>query len=146
MTPTTPSANAFKYPAYVKYLLAITAHSFAMQIMSMAMSWQIYDITHDAFYLALIGLVQFLPALLLVLVTGLAADHFNRRIILLLCIAIEILGALGLVIYSLSHQTTCGLLWPFSVVWVSRGPLSAPQHLLCRRIFYPKKQCRMAFH
>jgi MFS family permease len=118
MTPITPSANAFHYPAYVKYLLAITAHSFAMQIMSMAMSWQIYDITHDAFYLALIGLVQFLPALLLVLVTGLAADHFNRRIILLLCIAVEILGALGLVIYSLSHQTT---VWPALVILCGLG-------------------------
>jgi MFS family permease len=113
MATESPSANAFHYPAYVKYLLAITAHSFATQIMSMAMSWQIYDITHDAFYLGLIGLVQFLPALLLVLVTGLAADHFNRRVILLLCVGIEIACAIGLVIYSWGDQS---VVWPAMVV------------------------------
>ena len=32
MSTESPSANAFTYPAYVKYLMAITAHSFAMQI------------------------------------------------------------------------------------------------------------------
>lgn len=109
MSTTSPSANAFAYPAYVKYLLAITAHSFAMQIMSMAMSWQIYDITGDPFYLALVGLVQFLPALVLVLVTGLVADHFNRRIVFLLCVAVEIFGAIALVLYSWSNLS---VVWP----------------------------------
>jgi MFS family permease len=113
MTQTSPSANAFHYPAYVKYLLAITSHSFAVQIMSMAMSWQIYDITHDAFYLGLIGLVQFLPALILVLVTGLAADHFNRRMILLVCTGIEIACAIALVVYSWSDQR---VVWPALIV------------------------------
>jgi MFS family permease len=120
-----PSTNAFTYPAYVKYLLAITAHSFAMQILSMAVSWQVYDITHDAYYLALIGLVQFLPALLLVLVTGLVADRFNRRVILALCIGIEVFGALGLVIYSRgAHEVVWPVLAVLGVLGVARAFIS----------------------
>ncbi len=113
MTIDSPSLNALRYPAYVKYLAALTAHSFALQILSVAVSWQIYDITHSAYYLALVGLVQFLPALLLVLVTGLVADRFNRRWIMGLCFVVELLCALALVIYSLGPQT---VVWPMLAV------------------------------
>ncbi len=113
MTTQSPSLNALHYPAYVKYLAALTAHSFAVQILSVAVSWQIYDITHSAYYLALVGLVQFLPALLLVLVTGLVADRFNRRWIMGLCFAVELLCASALVIYSLGPQT---VVWPMLAV------------------------------
>lgn len=113
MTIESPSLNALHYPAYVKYLAALTAHSFALQILSVAVSWQIYDITHSAYYLALVGLVQFLPALLLVLVTGLVADRFNRRWIMGICFAVELLCALALVIYSLGPQT---VVWPMLAV------------------------------
>ena len=57
------------------------AATFATQIVSVAVGWQVYDLTRDPFDLGLVGLVQFAPALLLVLVTGAAADRFNRRII-----------------------------------------------------------------
>ncbi len=113
MTTQSPSLNALHYPAYVKYLAALTAHSFAVQILSVAVSWQIYDITHSAYYLALVGLVQFLPALILVLVTGLVADRFNRRWIMGLCFAVELLCASALVIYSLGPQT---VVWPMLAV------------------------------
>ena len=46
-----------------------------MQIQTVAVGWQVYDLTRDPFDLGLVGLVQFVPALLLVLVTGAAADR-----------------------------------------------------------------------
>ena len=58
-----PSANALHYPAYVKYLTALLCHSFAAQIMIVAIGWQVYDITRNPWDLGLIGLSQFLPAL-----------------------------------------------------------------------------------
>ena len=99
------SANAFHYPAYVKYLGALTAHGFAAQIVVIAVSWQVYDITRSAWDLGLIGLSQFLPALVLVLVTGLVADRFNRRFILVVCLGIEMLCAAGFVVFTLSKPT-----------------------------------------
>lgn len=97
-----PSANALAHRPFVFYWLATWAASFGVQIMSVAVGWQIYDQTRDPLYLGLVGLVQFLPPLLLVLVTGLAADTFNRRLIMGLCMAVETACAAGLVAFTLS--------------------------------------------
>ena len=45
----------------------------------MAVGWQVYDMTGSAFQLGMVGLVQFLPALLLTINAGHAADHYNRK-------------------------------------------------------------------
>jgi MFS family permease len=70
--------------------------SFAVQIVSVSVAWQVYDLTRDPLDLGLVGLVQFLPSLLLVLVTGSAADRYNRRTILALCLAAEVLCSIAL--------------------------------------------------
>lgn len=107
--PDSPSSNALRHPSFVFYWLSLWAAGFAVQIMSVSVGWQVYDITRDPLDLGLIGLVQFMPPLLLVLVTGLAADKFNRRGIMGLCLAVEAVCALGLVAFTLSHPTA---VWP----------------------------------
>lgn len=97
--------NALRHPKFVLYLIAIGCTSFAVQIMSVSVGWEIYDITRDPLYLGYVGLVQFLPPLLLVLVTGLAADRFNRRLIMAACLTLEALCALGLLLFTLSRPT-----------------------------------------
>ena len=61
MTNASPSANALRHPAFVFYWLALWAAGFAVQIMSISVGWQVYDITRDPLDLGLVGLVQFLP-------------------------------------------------------------------------------------
>ena len=99
------SANALYYPRFVKHVAALAAHGFAAQIMVVAVSWQVYEITSDPWDLGLIGLSQFLPALMLVLVTGLVADRFNRRLVLGLCLGLELVAALGFVWFTVTKQT-----------------------------------------
>ncbi len=101
----TASSNALHYPRFVKHLAALAAHGFAAQIMVVAVSWQVYEITNDPWDLGLIGLSQFLPALCLVLVTGLVADRFNRRLVLGLCLGLELVAALGFVWFTVAKQT-----------------------------------------
>ncbi|HMC46008.1 MAG TPA: MFS transporter, partial [Caballeronia sp.] len=55
--------------------------SVAFQMMSVAIGWQIYSITHSAFALGLVGLSQFLPMFMLTLVVGHVADRYDRRTI-----------------------------------------------------------------
>lgn len=76
-------------------MLALGSAGFAVQIMSVSVGWQVYDLTRDPLDLGFVGLAQFLPALLMVLVTGLVADKFNRRLIISICFAIEVLCAAG---------------------------------------------------
>ena len=103
------SANALHHRPFVAYWIGLWAASFAVQIMSVAVGWQVYAISHDPKDLGLIGLVQFLPPLCLVLVTGLAADAFNRRVIVGLCLTVEAVAALLLIVFTLSRPAA---VWP----------------------------------
>lgn len=57
---------------------------FTTQMVSVAVGWQIYALTKSAFYLGLVGLVQFVPMVLLTLIVGMIADRFNRKAIICL--------------------------------------------------------------
>lgn len=86
-------AQAFRHRAFVDYWTARFCATFAVQILSVAVAWQVYDLTRDPLDLGLIGLVQFLPLLLLVLVTGTVADRYGHRRVMWLAIALEVLCA-----------------------------------------------------
>jgi len=57
----------------------------AMEMQSVAVGWQVYEITKRPLDLGLVGLVQFLPGILLFLVSGHVADRYDRRKLLILC-------------------------------------------------------------
>jgi MFS family permease len=76
---------AFTYPAFVFYEFARFFVVASLEMQSVAVGWQIYELTHSTFALGLVGLCQFLPGILLFLVSGHVADRFNRRNLLILC-------------------------------------------------------------
>jgi MFS family permease len=63
--------------------------NFARQIVAVAVGWQVYELTDDPLHLGMVGLVQFLPALLLVLHGGSTADRHDRKRIVQICQWIE---------------------------------------------------------
>ena len=69
-----------------------------VQIQTVAVGWYIYEATRDPFYLGLVGLSQFLPALLLVLATGAVADRFPRRTVMAVCLLVKALCTLAILI------------------------------------------------
>ena len=81
--------SAFRHSSFARYFGARFLTAMATQITSVAVGWQIYDETGNAALLGWIGLVQFLPAVLLVLFTGMASDKFGRRLIMGLSILME---------------------------------------------------------
>ncbi|WP_374368047.1 MFS transporter [Dongia sp.] len=81
----------------------------AAEILTVAVTWMIYDRTGDAFLLGLTGIVQFAPVLLLVLVTGSVADRYSRRNILIGCIGVEFVAILGIALVAESGDHT---IWP----------------------------------
>jgi MFS family permease len=70
--------------AFVVYWMASVAKSFGFQMLSVAVGWQVYAITERALDLGLIGLVQFVPSLLLALPAGHVADRHDRRRVVLI--------------------------------------------------------------
>ncbi len=71
------------------FWLARVTSMAATQMLMVGVGWQIYDLTNSAFDLGMIGLMSFIPQVLLVLVVGHVADRFNRRKVAMLCMAIE---------------------------------------------------------
>jgi MFS family permease len=97
---------AFTYPDFSLYQLARFLVVAGLEMQSVAVGWQIYEITKRPLDLGLVGLAQFSPGILLFLVTGHAADTFNRRKLLMTCYAgFGVCSAL-LLFYALSGLRT----------------------------------------
>jgi MFS family permease len=119
------------------------ASSFGFQMLSVAVGWQIYAITGRALDLGLIGLVQFVPSLLLALPAGHVADQFERRRIVLLGQIVECAAILVLTVLTLTHGIhELGILALIFVVGVAKAfefpalqsmlPALVPGHVLPR--------------
>jgi MFS family permease len=88
------------------FLLNRVLSALAGQMITVAVGWQIYSLTKSAFYLGLVGLVQFVPMFMLTLVVGYVADHFNRKLIICFCQAVEAVFFLVLAIGSYNGMIT----------------------------------------
>jgi MFS family permease len=75
----------FSYPGYVRYVSARLCVVMAIEMQSVAVGWRVYEITRSPLALGLTGLAQFLPGILLFLVSGHAADRWDRRGLALVC-------------------------------------------------------------
>jgi MFS family permease len=76
---------AFRYRNFRLYQSARFLAIAAAEMQSVAVGWQIFDITHRPLDLGYVGLAQFLPGILLFLLAGHAADRLPRKRILLTC-------------------------------------------------------------
>src|ERR1035438_8493427 len=96
-TPYGPRA-VFREHSYTRFWLVRVCSTLSNQMVVVAVGWQLYDLTHSTFALGMVGLVQFLPLVLLMLVVGHVADRFNRKTILAICQIVEATatGALAL--------------------------------------------------
>jgi MFS family permease len=57
----------------------------ALQMQTVAIGWQLYSLTGSALDLGLVGLVQFVPTVVLTLVVGQVADRYDRRLVVVVC-------------------------------------------------------------
>jgi MFS family permease len=71
--------SLLKHRPFVLFWNARVCANFAFQMVGVAMGWQMYAITGSALDLGLVGLVQFLPAAVLILIAGQLADRYDRR-------------------------------------------------------------------
>ncbi|HWT59899.1 MAG TPA: MFS transporter [Rhizobium sp.] len=154
-SPTGDRFAAFRHSSYTRFFFARFLLSFSQQIVSVAVGWQMYDQTGKAIYLGLIGLVQFLPSLLLMLVTGSVADRYNRRAIAALCSLVSALCTLALLI-----MTAMGTFTPLPVFAVllifgierafmspavqSLAPNLVPEHALSNAIAWNSSSWQLA--
>jgi MFS family permease len=89
----------------------------AYQMLGVVVSWQIYELTDSALALGMIGLVQFVPPLLLTLVSGHIADQYDRKVIVRWCLIGEAMVAAALGTLSLLDQPPLVLIYLLLLVY-----------------------------
>lgn len=105
---------AFQHRSFARYWVARFVSYFSIQIVSVAVGWQVYDMTRDPLDLGFVGLAQFMPALLLVLVTGAASDRYGRRTIMAICLAAE--GSCAVAILVLTAMGSPSVVYIFVIL------------------------------
>jgi MFS family permease len=104
------------FPAFMRFWASRLASTSANQMLMVAVGWQMYDLTGSAWALGFVGLLQFLPALLLVLVAGHVVDQFDRARIAALCMLAQV-GIAGLLaVGTHAHWANRELLFVVSVL------------------------------
>jgi MFS family permease len=109
---------AFQYPNFRYFMMARFLATLSSEMQAIAVGWQVYALTHRPLDLGLVGLAQFLPGVLLFLVSGQAADRFPRRRIVMACYAGFAACSVALLALTFAHNRQ---VWPIYLVLVGNG-------------------------
>mgnify|MGYP001440007165 CR=1 FL=1 len=91
----------FSNRAFVLFLISRFCNVIGVQILTVAVGWHVYQLTHDPLDLGYIGLAQFAPSFLLFIVAGYISDRYDRRATLVVSnlvhvgVAVALMGVLG---------------------------------------------------
>src|SRR5438067_9636211 len=146
MPPASAAADSGSLLAHRSFVLLWFARVFAMvahQMLAVGVGWQVYALTDSAFDLGLVGLAQFVPSFLLMLVAGHVADRFDRRRVLQTCMVVEALAASALALGSYQGWITMQLIFALIfIVGAARAfqmpAMSALLPLLVPRRLFPR--------
>lgn len=118
--------QVLSHPSVRSLLIANFLLYAGVALQAAALFKQAYDITGHEADLGWIGLCEFLPAALLVLVTGSLADRVNRKLIAFFAIGIELLATIALLVYSLGEPTEVGPLFVIAFLYGIGRAFAAP--------------------
>ena len=114
--------GALRHRNFALYLSAKLLATIAVQMQIVAVGWQIYALSGDVMDLGLVGLSQFAPFAMLILIAGQAADQWDRHRIITLCFVVEMLCGLLLLGFSLAGLKE---VWPVFAVMALYGSARA---------------------
>jgi MFS family permease len=120
------SSALLNHKSFLLFLLSRSFSRFSSQIAAVAIGWQVYDLTGSAFDLGMVGLVQFLPTLLLVFVAGHAADRYERKRVVQVCQLAEALTAVFLAWGAYAGSLTVVQLFIATAVLGTAGAFESP--------------------
>jgi MFS family permease len=117
-----PALAVFRHGQFARFVLCRFCITLSWQMLGVAVGWQVYALTHDALALGLIGLCEFLPFVLLVLLGGHVADRADRRTVLLVSWSITAVCIGGLLWVSIAQLRQ---VWPIYLAIVGFGATRA---------------------
>ncbi|MFM7802151.1 MAG: MFS transporter [Limnohabitans sp.] len=115
-------------------ICGITAH----QMLMLAISWHMYELTNSAWDLGLVGLFQFIPALLMALPAGHVIDRLHRGRIFATCMAVMAVVAVVLGIATLQDQVSRTLIFGVAFVLGLTRAFQMPAQQAITPLLVPK--------
>ena len=103
---TAEATSLLRHRPFLAFWLARVCTASAFQMITVAIGWHIYELTHNVLDLGLVGLVEFTPRVLFMLHTGHVADRYDRRRIASLCQIGQGLIAVALVVGASTDNVT----------------------------------------
>lgn len=94
---------AFRSPAYRSYAISGFVSMLGRQMLWVALGYEIFQRTHSATALGLVGLMGALPIIFLSIPAGIAADRLNRKAIILVTQLLSMFTSIGLTVLALEH-------------------------------------------
>lgn len=100
------ATSLLRHRPFLAFWLARVCTASAFQMLTVAIGWHMYELTHNVLDLGLVGLAEFLPRVLFMLHTGHVADRYDRRKIAALCQTAQCLIAVALVLGASTGNVT----------------------------------------
>ena len=104
-------AGLLQQRSFVLFWLARLSATMGYHMLAVAIGWKVYELTNSALDLGLIGLIQFVPSVMLTLLIGHAADRYDRRLIIRLAQSIYVVATVMILGAMLTHVLTRELLF-----------------------------------
>jgi len=108
------------------FLVSRFASGVALTLLRAVVAWHVYQLSHSAWHLGLIGIVQFIPALLLTLVGGAVADTYDRRRVINAAQLIAAAAGCTLFVLTRTGQLTLPLLYLGVMIVACANPFEGP--------------------
>ncbi len=110
----------------IAYLASRFCAATAMTLLRAGVAWHVFALTHSAFHLGLVGLLQFLPAFTLMLVGGAVADTYERRRIMMVAQSAAMVAAAVLGVATARGTIGLPLLYATVMVVAATGAFDSP--------------------
>lgn len=123
------------HPHFGRFLGARVSFTLGVNMQATLVAWLVYQMSHDALSLGLVGLAEIVPFILMLLFGGAWSDVFNRKRLMTLAMMGFTIVSFGLLYLSwlLSQGAQISLLWIYALIFLTglaRGVLSPAQNAL----------------
>ncbi|WP_250502553.1 MFS transporter [Caballeronia sp. AZ7_KS35] len=137
------AVSLLRHAPLVRFLIARIGSIGAQQMLMLAISWHMYDLTSSAWNLGLVGLFQFAPGLATTLIAGHCADRLHRGRMVAACLALQAVVATLLMVSIATHSVTRDVLLAVSLVLGAIRPFQmAGQQSLLPMLVSPRLLAR----
>ncbi|HTI66086.1 MAG TPA: MFS transporter [Caulobacteraceae bacterium] len=144
-------SNVFRHRAFALFWSSRFLMNLGVAVESVTLGWQVYalarqtrSVPESAFLVGMVGLVQFLPLFALTLTAGAVADRYDRRLITLFTLAVEIVCVVALAALALHPSPSLTPIFIIAALFGAARAFMAPATSAMAPMLVPRAELPQA--